>query len=78
MVYGVMTGNKVLQTYLREQYWAARDAGLTKKEAHQVAFQEMLQANDQGYIITEEGEFVEEEEIENPYIKVICSEEGPL
>ena len=80
MVYGVMTGNKVLQTYLKEKYWEARDAGLTKREAHSVAFQEMLTANDEGYIVMEDGEeFVEEEEIENPYVKVIGDlENGPL
>lgn len=70
MVYGVMTGNPALQRYLRDQYWAARDAGMTKREAHSVAFHEMLEANDLGYIIEEEPE-----ELVNPYKDVIYNNE---
>lgn len=69
----IMTGNLTLQRYLRDQYWAARDAGMTKHEAHSVSFQEMLEANDLGYII--EDEETDTEEMVNPYKNVIYSNE---
>jgi hypothetical protein len=62
-----MTGDPNLQRYLRDQYRAARDSGLTKREAHSLAFQEMLAAKQNGYII-------EEEQPADPYMEVIYKE----
>jgi hypothetical protein len=65
MTYGAMTGDLTLQRYLRDQYWAARDQGLNKRDAHSVAFQEMIAAKEQGYIVDEEPE------PQDPYMDVI-------
>lgn len=73
-----MTGDPNLQRYLRDEYWKARDQGLSKREAHKYSFAQMLQAKKQGFIPEEEIEEVEgteePEERENPYMSVLYKE----
>jgi hypothetical protein len=45
-----MTGDPNLQRYLSDQYHYYRDQGMSKHEAHSAAFQDMLQAKQQGFI----------------------------
>ena len=46
----MMTGDPNLQNYLRDRklYW--RNQGYSRRDADSIAFQEMLQAKEQGYI----------------------------
>ncbi len=66
-----MTGDRNLQNYLTERYHFYHDSGYTKSESHSMAFRDMLQVKEQGYI-------VEENEPENPITEIVYSEEGSL
>jgi hypothetical protein len=71
MTYGAMTGDANLQRYLADQYHYYHDQmGYTKSQAHAAAFQDMLAAKDQGYIVENP-----QPEEENIYTEVIFSEE---
>ena len=45
-----MTGDPNLQQYLKDQYRYYRDQGYSKRDAHSLSFQDMLQARENGYI----------------------------
>lgn len=63
-----MTGDPNLQRFLKDRYNELHDQGYSKSQAHAIAFQEMLQAKQQGYI-----EVVEQEPAD-PYLEVIYSD----
>ena len=68
MPHPAMTGDLVLQNYLRDQYWAFRNAGYSKADAHSLAFQKMLEAKAQGYIVEDQPQQVD------PYTAVLYEE----
>ena len=65
-----MTGDPNLQRYLTDRYYFYHDQGYTKKDSHALAFRDMLDAQQQGYIINDQQP--------DPYLGEVYSEEGPL
>jgi hypothetical protein len=70
-----MTGDPVLQRYLSDRYHFYHDQeGRNKSESHSMAFQDMLQAKQQGYVPADETQEPEQPEITD----VVYSDEGGL
>lgn len=69
-----MTGDPVLQRYLSDQYHLYRDQGMTKSEAHSIAFQDMLAAKQQGYVPVPE----DQQEQQPNVLDAVYSDDGSL